>query len=1389
MWIDAVPIGSKMPRFKSDYCTPRKFLQLFSPPHLLPASTLTRVLIVLVLVLVALTGQAHALYVSSSCFLHSGAFETTPLNDGGPDALSATLSDGGSISGTDWTSAVTATANATAQGGHSDLDLSMTTIVAASAPQDRRSTFVVGRSQMTDAFLIQAGSSGLANGTPVQVELQVELDGAVSLGGAVRSDGSDYLFRVTARTFVGPQVELVANSIQPGSYAVDPPRWHITLDTTIGASIILDTWLEAQIGGQVYGPGAESTDIMWFDADVRMVPATGFGNIEITSEAGAPIVPLNSPPVAEIAVLTSVPGHPGDIVEFSGLGSFDPEGGDLTYTWTLLTRPSESSAILANGDAPEPLFIPDEVGDYEIQLVVSDVSGTPSEPALFTLTAANQAPTAEFTILNVLPSHTGVPVQFDASASSDPDGDDMTYAWTLLTWPDGSIVSLTGGAITSFTPVVEGEYTGQLIVVDEYGGVSPAVPFALETYNSRPHAVAGFDQTVDLNTMVTLDGSISGDPDGDPLSYDWTLTNPSGLPGTLTGADTEFPQFTAGSLGEYVATLVVSDPYGGVSTLDSVSVFAAFLPESDADDDGVLNVADNCPASPNPEQSDVDGDGIGDVCDDTPGSFIHVTPTEHDFGLQSPVSAPLDITITNLSPTTDLEITDIAVNLPFVSFPSGGTCVETPFSLAPRESCVWAVRFSPGTEPHPAVGVHQHDLIVHSNDSARDEVSVELTATLPGQTWLLPEFIATAEGFDMHVDKGGGVHICAYATHHIDYITGIPTLGPEWQTQRVEQLNTAEMRGCSIVEDGSGNVHIGYQFETQGATGLERIYVKYWAPGMVEPDEITSSSFGAPGDGQIAISADATVAGAPYVFLAFYDFNIERYQVCSVYEPGISTWQCKVLIFNPFRDHISDFRYMKGYHSKPILHLVLSSDNPQAHAWLVTGQDMELGPDLAPIWSWTGAQRLIELDSRLTLELRNVPSILGVGQIRGRLLAGHYYSQPGLEPYYFDKLGWSSRFGLEYTTVSLDSFDYLSTRHRIGYYLIAFSDSREDAVRFIRMEGLVSNITAPIHTSYQVAGSYLHPSQITETVASGQGRKIQVHGIPVYSKPYLLQQPVYIGYLRGNSLVLARRTQQISPSPNLAPQRWKQGVGAPLRPFTILNSGMEPLIIQDVRIEGDPEDVWEWDLCSDYFSMPLPFSLDPDPANPASICVELVQEPTPDVYSSQLVVETDAGTVSSELIADKVDSDGDCLVDDLEILMGTDPNDADNDEDGLSDGNCGSEDLNANGVVDEGETDPRNPDSDSDGIFDGTEMGLVAPETPDTDLAAGFFIPDADPSSRTDPTNPDTDGDGVPDGVEDANRNGAYEPELGETSPLVYNAGQGGGGGGGDGCFISTMKE
>jgi len=125
------------------------------------------------------------------------------------------------------------------------------------------------------------------------------------------------------------------------------------------------------------------------------------------------------------------------------------------------------------------------------------------------------------------------------------------------------------------------------------------------------------------------------------------------------------------------------------------------------------------------------------------------------------------------------------------------------------------------------------------------------------------------------------------------------------------------------------------------------------------------------------------------------------------------------------------------------------------------------------------------------------------------------------------------------------------------------------------------------------------------------------------------------------------------------------------------------------------------------------------------------------------------------------DTDGDGLPDLVEMVSGTEPFDGDTDNDGLTDGGTGTEDLNNNGIVDPGETDPRQWDTDGDGISDGVERGLAVPEGPDTDLME--FMPDEDPSTTTDPTDPDTDGDGLLDGEEDADGNGAIDP--GEPDP------------------------
>ncbi|MGC4093037.1 MAG: Ig-like domain-containing protein [Polyangiaceae bacterium] len=127
-----------------------------------------------------------------------------------------------------------------------------------------------------------------------------------------------------------------------------------------------------------------------------------------------------------------------------------------------------------------------------------------------------------------------------------------------------------------------------------------------------------------------------------------------------------------------------------------------------------------------------------------------------------------------------------------------------------------------------------------------------------------------------------------------------------------------------------------------------------------------------------------------------------------------------------------------------------------------------------------------------------------------------------------------------------------------------------------------------------------------------------------------------------------------------------------------------------------------------------------------------------------------------------VDTDGDGLSDDEERKIGTNPMDADSDDDGLLDG------AEPNPSVDtdhDGLINPLDPDSDDDGLFDGTEAGKDC-SNKDTLVTRGLCRADADGGATvTSSIVADTDGGGVKDGSEDANLDGAKGAN--ETDPTA----------------------
>jgi len=219
-------------------------------------------------------------------------------------------------------------------------------------------------------------------------------------------------------------------------------------------------------------------------------------------------------------------------------GTPSQPGNEVTYFWEQLSGPT---VTLSSATDSKPTFTAPDVGPggatLVFQLTVTDCSGnnksSVTTPITVTNVLTNRPPTAVATVDGVTFPYSvneGMTVTLNGSASSDPDGDILSYVWTQL--PGGTPVTITPGSngFASFTAPPEqypnGEtLTFRLTVSDNSLSSSTDILVTVQSVNQTPVAAISCPLTVNEGSLVTLDGSASSDPDSGPLTYLWSQTH------------------------------------------------------------------------------------------------------------------------------------------------------------------------------------------------------------------------------------------------------------------------------------------------------------------------------------------------------------------------------------------------------------------------------------------------------------------------------------------------------------------------------------------------------------------------------------------------------------------------------------------------------------------------------------------------------------------------------------------------------------------------------------------------------------------------------------------------------------------------------------------------
>ncbi|TAA47975.1 PKD domain-containing protein [Corallincola spongiicola] len=265
----------------------------------------------------------------------------------------------------------------------------------------------------------------------------------------------------------------------------------------------------------------------------------------------------NLPPVADagddITLLV------GETAYFSAAGSRDSDGDIVAYAWS-------------NGlQGVNPTLTYPNAGSYQVTLTVTDDDGATATDTVV-VTVKDDSVQQNFTHLYLRGTHNGWATGEMALVEDNTWQATATFAagseqrfkfdqlgdWSLNYGDNEADGWAEQAGEDIFITQGPGEY---LITFNDSNFSYRVEKTGID--NQAPIAEAGADITISVGEVAYFDGSLSQDPDGEIVSYQWS----NGLSGVA-------PSLVYGTAGDYVVTLTVTDD-GGLIATDNVTVLVS----------------------------------------------------------------------------------------------------------------------------------------------------------------------------------------------------------------------------------------------------------------------------------------------------------------------------------------------------------------------------------------------------------------------------------------------------------------------------------------------------------------------------------------------------------------------------------------------------------------------------------------------------------------------------------------------------------------------------------------------------------------------------------------------------------------------------------------------